>query len=350
MATTSIEWTEQTWNPVVGCTKVSPGCAHCYAETMAARLKGMALADIKAGRDPGKKRHYIDAIDDKGRWSGKLIPVPEALADPFSWKKPRRVFVNSMSDLFHESLPVEFIASVFGVMSFAPEHTFQVLTKRASLMYDFFMRYHAGDYLDNLNWWIDEACSALDPKYTKGIRNRCQYKLPLPNVHPGVSVENQQQAMKRIPFIARTPAAVRWLSVEPLLGSITFGCTCFVCDNTTRGGGGVCRACGKPTAWRSMDWIVVGGESGSGARACDIDWIRSIVRQCHKVKIPCFVKQVGTHVIDTRATVANDCPENECWPAGTRTKGQRIMLNDRKGGDPLEWPHDLRIRQYPAVK
>lgn len=288
--TSKIEWTDTTWNPCVGCTKVSPGCAHCYAETMAKRLRAMAEADIAAGKDPGRKRHYLKVVDDRGRWNGHVEPVPEALADPLGWKKPRRVFVNSMSDLFHEDVPDDFIDRVFAVMALAPRHTFQVLTRRPERM---------ASYLKTtgLHNRIELTADALRPG--KGHPSfggkHLLPDLPLPNVWLGVSVERQQEADERIPHLLRCPAAVRFLSCEPLLGALDL-----------RHG----------ESHPRVDWVITGCESGPKRRAYCVEWDRAIQRQCESAGVAFFRKQT--------------------------------IIGGRVSHDMGEWPADLRVRQMPA--
>jgi protein gp37 len=242
-ATTSIEWTMRTWGIIIGCSMISPGCIRCYAELWAKRLKAMALADIARGRNPGRKRHYIEVINDHGRWNGKVVLVPEALGDPRKWKQPKGkepllVFVNSMSDLFHETLPVETIRLVCEVMRDVPRHIYQVLTKRADRM--------------------RELLSGPLREFAE-----------LPNIWWGVSVENRRHGLPRIEELRRTPAAVRFLSVEPLLedlGQINL---------------------------KEIDWLIVGGESGCCPRPMDANWVRSLRDQCQNANVPFFFKQWG---------------------------------------------------------
>jgi protein gp37 len=210
---TSIEWTQLTWNPVTGCTKVSPGCKNCYAERMAKRLQGMGVSQYRDGF--------------------KVTLAPNALAAPFGWAKPRLVFVNSMSDLFHESVPYDYIRRVFAVMLATPQHTYQILTKR--------------------HLRLEELASHLPWP---------------PNVWMGVSVEDQH-ATYRIPSLVSTPARLRFLSIEPLIGAIT---------NLTL---------------KRINWVIVGGESGPGARPLSKLWVENIHRQCVKQNVPFFFKQWG---------------------------------------------------------
>lgn len=209
----NIEWTEMTWNPVTGCTKISPGCKHCYAETMAKRLVAMGSPRYRNG-------FKISLQDD-------LIDLPKR------WRNPRTIFVNSMSDLFHPDIPVEFIQRVFNTMNDCPQHVFQVLTKRAERLVEL-----ANDVTWSPNIWI------------------------------GVSVENQKYAV-RSNYLRQVPAQVRFLSVEPLLGPIP--------DLPLDG----------------IHWVIVGGESGRGARPMERMWVQQIFRQCRAAKVPFFFKQWG---------------------------------------------------------
>jgi protein gp37 len=209
-----IEWTEQTWNPTVGCTKVSPGCKHCYAETMARRLKAMGVQGYENGF--------------------RLTLIPERLAEPLERRKPTTYFVNSMSDLFHEKVPFDYIRRVFDVMAHAPQHKFQILTKRAERM----------------------------AEYCRGV------EVP-DNVWLGVSVENRKYGVPRIAVLRTIQAGVRFLSVEPLLedvGAINL---------------------------EGIHWVIVGGESGHKARPMRKEWVDSVKRQCDQAEVAFFFKQWG---------------------------------------------------------
>lgn len=264
---TGIEWSNATWNPVTGCTKVSPGCDHCYAETLAERFRGT----------PG--HHYERGFD--------LTLRPERLDQPLRWRRPRRIFVNSMSDLFHDDIPDEYIARVFAVMARARQHTFQVLTKRHGRMRSLL----DADGL-RLLWATRDEDTAEALTATLW---------PLPNVWLGVSVEDQRWADIRIPALLDTSAAVRWISAEPLLGPIQLRPEWIVPELMAFGGNGA-------VLFPRLAWVVVGGESGSGARPMRPDWARSLRDQCHAAGTAFFFKQWGEF-----APARND----EAWQVGT---------------------------------
>lgn len=330
----AIEWTDATWNPTRGCSRVSEGCRNCYAEVMAARFSkrgqwGHAFAEMKGGDH---------------RWTGRVQLVESQLDLPLHWKKPRRIFVNSTSDLFHESLPGEVIDRVFAVMALAPQHTFQALTKRAERMRTF-----CSDPLTRARVWdaADKMCCDLDlPEFSPRERYLNKGKedadWSLSNVWLGVSVEDQVRADERIPLLLQTPAAVRFISAEPLLGplSLTDSCNGAYFADFLRG-----------KRWHDadhgamenglphLDWVIVGGESGPGARAFNIEWARSILSQCTAANIPCFVKQLGSNPRRVGNKIGDTgfvaCPS--------------LYLKAKKGGDWSEWPEDLRVRKFPKV-
>ena len=325
----AIEWTDATWNPIRGCSLVSDGCRSCYAMKQAHRFSGK-----------GQAYEGLTRLGPNGpTWTGKIALIEDALDEPLHWKKPRRVFVNSMSDLFHEGVPAEFIERVFSVMALAERHTFQVLTKRA----------------DRMRAWF--TARRFDVKgfavlQTESGDGHYAFPWPLPNVWLGVSVENQHFADERIPLLLQTPAAVRFISAEPLLGPVdlrkvsdsqhgpdwhpligwktryqhkaqspdecSLGVESSSCD---------ARGVQHP----KLDWVIVGGESGPDARLFDLALARSIVQQCKAAGVPVFVKQLGTAFAIQQPT----------WSTARR--------HDRKGGDPSEWPADLRIREFPAA-
>ena len=248
-----IQWTGSTWNPTTGCDRTSPGCDNCYALSLAARLKRM-----------GQPKYQQDG---DARTSGPgfgLTLHQDALSAPLGWRAPRLVFVNSMSDLFHEDVPLDFIRQVFDVMRRTPQHTYQVLTKRSKRL----------------------AAVAADIDWPA-------------NVWMGVSVESDRYTF-RVGHLRSVPAAVRFLSCEPLIGPL------------------------PSLDVEGMDWVIVGGESGKHARRLELAWVRAIRKQCKARGVKVFVKQLGTD-----------------WSVNAG-------LGRTHGGDWSEWPKDLRVREFPA--
>jgi protein gp37 len=300
-----IEWTNETWNPVVGCSKVSPGCKNCYAEKMAFRQGHMGTPK------------YQGIADDFG-WTGNIFCDEPALEKPLHWKKPRMIFVCSMGDLFHKAVPFEFIDKVFAVMALCPQHTFQVLTKRAERMMEYLTKKHTGNWSGPVQTITRIHREAVDIDNKLYYSPERSYQWPLPNVWLGVTAENQEQADKRIPLLLQTPAAVRFVSVEPMLGSMDFGfcpdVIAGICNYETADS---CDACGKGPAITQIDWVICGSESGPNARYCDIENIRSVVKQCKSANVPVFVKQIHLN-------------------------GKAKAIKDIN-----QFPEDLRIREFP---
>lgn len=259
---TGIEWTDATWNPIRGCSRVSEGCRNCYAEGVANRFKG-----------PGQPYHGL--IARTGQWNGAVMVVEHLLDWPLRKRKPMRIFVNSMSDLFHENLPDEWIDQVFAVMALAKQHTFQVLTKRPERMLRYFTDLGLRSELIGVE---AEAIGGID-RHDEALQQR--WPLPLPNVWLGVSVEDQATADERIPLLLQTPAAVRWISAEPLLGSVDL--SPWLSANALH------EIDGGPR----LDWVVVGGESGRNARPMHPDWVKSLRDQCKVFDVPFLFKQHG---------------------------------------------------------
>jgi protein gp37 len=255
----SIEWTDETWNPVTGCSKVSPGCDNCYMFAMYPRLKAMRVPGYEASPDVVQLKR-------------------DRLNLPLSWNKPRRVFVNSMSDAFHRDIPDYYLLLMFQVMKQSIDHAghvFQILTKRPGRA---------------VAWWQEHGSYFPDgwPE----------------NIWLGTSVENQKYA-PRLTVLARVPAPVRFVSVEPLLGPVDL------------------------TAWLSegsLSWVIAGGESGQRARSMDLKWLDSLKSQCEENSVPLFVKQLGTY-----------------WARG-------MGSSDPKGGSPADWPERIVSREYPIMK
>ena len=330
-----IEWTDATWNPVTGCTKVSQGCKNCYAERDWARLvhlpayHGRAFTDVECH--------------------------PERLDQPLRWKRPRRIFVNSMSDLFHEDIPDEFLAQVFAVMAATPDHTYQALTKRPARMLALLDNPGFSDLVDDL----------------MHIHTHSDADWPLPNVWLGVSVEDQATADERIPLLLQTPAAVRWISAEPLLGPIEL----HALPHLHGYGSPHCSECGYPVTIDALngytacgpsacdgprvdtlDWVVAGGESGPKARPTHPDWFRLLRDQCKAAGVPFLFKQWGEWSpqedtllhgkIDARliekahiyyGTAAGFCPAEGVFRFGKKAAGRLLdgMLHD-------EYPEDAK--------
>lgn len=264
---TKIQWTDETWNPSVGCSKVSTGCENCYAERMARRQIAMG------------NKQYKGTVDERGKWTGKTNLVESQLAKPLRWRKPRKVFVCSMGDLFHESVPDESIEEVFAVMALADKHTFQVLTKRPDRMRAFLAddgdRYHWA-MIEGHAQRIHHMRTGEDPSMWLAVHG------PLPNVWLGTTVENQAAADERIPHLLSTPAAVRFVSCEPLVGAVDLSGYMdegwFYNEEPLDG---------------PLDWVIAGGESGPGARPMHPDWARSLRDQCQAAGVPFFFKQHG---------------------------------------------------------
>lgn len=249
MSRSKIEWTDRVWNPVTGCTKVSAGCKNCYAEGIAKRFWG--------------ERKFTD-----------IILHHDRLEQPLHWKKPARVFVNSMSDLFHEDVPFEFIDKVFDIMYKARQHTFQILTKKPARLLEYSDKRHLDVLKEGADYWI------------------CPEHIWL-----GVSVENQEQADKRIPLLLQVPSKVKFLSIEPMLENIFVGI--FL------------------AGLEKLNWVIVGCESGPNRRECKIEWVTKIVDACCFCRVPVFVKQV--------------------------------QINGKVVKDINQFPADIRLRQYPRV-
>lgn len=277
---TGIEWTHvpgytgETWNPVRGCTKVSPGCKHCYAETFAERWRGVADHPYEQGFD--------------------LRLVPDKLGEPLRAKRPRAYFVNSMSDLHQEGVSEFYIRQTYAVMQAAKHHLFMVLTKRAERMRD------AAIMLSMMRQASTVSVGGVDLPRAHGVPS---------NVWLGVSVEDRKYGLPRVDILRTIPAAVRFLSIEPLLEDL------------------------GPLDLTGIHWVIVGGESGPGARPFDIDWAETIVQQCVEQGTPVFLKQLGA--VPVRSF--GDMPI-------------KILLKSKKGSDEAEWPAHLRgLKQFPKI-
>lgn len=351
---TGISWTHtvhpdgsvtkgSTWNAVRGCSRVDDGCINCYAEDMAHRFNGPGL--------PYEGLTVVNQSTGEPRWNGKVMLVEKHLLDPLRWQKPRRIFVNSMSDFFHPAIPDEWRDKMFAVMALCPQHTFQILTKREDEMWHYF---------------VDNETSPLEMQTHSRVAEQAEYirkansrmslpqvnsyvpGWPLPNVWLLVSANDQASADKRIPVLLRTPAAVRGVSLEPMTGPIDLmrprtdlvQCACgheawtaFIdeslsldlleCDDRDSDGA----PCGAEfeaiSLLRDLDWVIVGGESGPKARPFREEWALDIKQQCAAAGIAFYFKQYGSNAF-----------------TGANVHG--------KGDDPAEWPSDLQCQQFPG--
>lgn len=303
-----IEWTDASWSPIVGCSRKSEGCRNCWSERFLARFGGIQ----------GHKFEGLSRYTEEGpRWSGTVRLAEDSLEEPLRWKKPRKIFVCSTSDLFHEKVQDEWIDKVFAVMALSTQHTFQVLTKRPQRM----NAYLSGSTPTRIQALMDQPTWINLPAGRSYPRMAQQW--PLPNIWLGVSCEDQKTADERIPLLLQTPAAVRWISAEPLLGPVE------IFHKMT---GDILHSSGDDYNPDGLNWVVVGGESGPKARSFHLDWARDIIAQCHAAHdgVPVFVKQLGSNTIF-----------NGAYP------GARFHLENKKGGDIEEWPADLRIREFP---
>lgn len=291
MIKSAIEWTETTWSPVIGCTKVSQGCKHCYAERE---------VDTRWSKNP------------KSVWFGRsftdVLCRPDQLDVPLHWKKPRRIFVCPRADLFHEDVPFDFIDDVFAVMAMAQQHTFQVLTKRP----------------DRMLAYLSQA-----EKYVRvEIRYHPQAETmqwPLKNVHIGTSIEDQPTADERIPLLLQTPAAVRWISAEPLLGPISLRWLDAFPENAPASATHPSGQTNHLDGLRRLDWLVAGGESGPDARPMHPQWVRTLRDQCATAGVPFLFKQWGEWL------PARELPDN------TSMTGDRWANVNAKTGAVYKW-------------
>ncbi len=288
MNKTKIQWADAVWNPTVGCSKKSTGCARCYAEIMANRLAHI----------PATAARYAGTTKD-GWWTGKVNTFTESLDEPRHWKKPRTVFVDSMSDLFHERVPFAFILCVYDIMMGCLQHTFQILTKRPDRALEFY------------RYWEDL------PIHAHG-----QY--PPKNIWLGVSAENQQTADERIPILLQIDAAVRFVSCEPLLGPI----------DLARAGNNSC------VEWHEnggIGWIIAGGETGPDARPMHPAWVHALRDQCQASGVPFFFKHWGEWLPDNQVIEHN----KRHWPRFSKAQFGTLDI----GG---EWTPDVYPAKFPV--
>lgn len=337
---TGISWTEATWNPIRGCLRVSDGCRFCYAEVVAGRFggpgqpyEGLTKPFVLKGQSQGKTSVEPEI---EHRWNGAVQLVESHLFDPIKWRKPKVIFVNSMSDLFYEKIPLDYVDRIMAVMVLAQHHTFQVLTKRADRM---------RDYLNDpeMPERVMAYCESMKPSgLWNGNVYQARYWLideprPIPHIWWGVSAEHQAAADERVPALLDANAAVRFVSYEPALGPIDF--SAIEADgyriDAIRGGihddeNGLISTGGKDVP--ALDWIIIGGESHQDkkrARPFDIAWARSLIRDAQdEGHSAIYVKQLGSNPVD------GETP---------------LVIPGRKSDEPALWPEDVRIQQYPEA-
>lgn len=346
MADTKLEWTDRVWNPFRGCRRVSPGCENCYAEKIAGRWSRA-----------GAPYHGVVTLSQRSgeaRWNGEAVVVQHLIGEPFRWgKKPLRCFVNSMSDLFYDGFSFVDIAAVFGVMAATPHITYQVLTKRAWRMRQWFLAYQgARECLEEAKRLLGKDAT---PKELAALDAVPRDIWPLPNVWLGCSVEDQQRADERMPDLVQTPAHVRFVSQEPQLTAVSYGidlgattnCFGLLSCATCYGRGSVSKGTYDLDGWRveqecpapgclnglAIHQVILGGESGTGARPCDLTGMSATAQQLKSAGVKVFVKQAGSAPM-------------------IRTDGGELVpvkLLHRKGADLREVPSvlGLHLREFP---
>ncbi|MFD1328258.1 phage Gp37/Gp68 family protein [Mycoplana ramosa] len=326
---TKIEWTDATWNPITGCSVVSAGCTNCYA---------MKLAGTRLKHHPSRVGLTKDSKAGPV-WTGEVRLNSEWLDQPLRWSRPRMIFVCAHGDLFAEGVPDAWIDQVFAVMALCPQHTFQVLTKRPERMREYLTR-PAGnglpDVRNHLAWEVTAGVmNAYLPGWKKEAPNGKRRSRaiaafsswPLTNVWLGVSVEDQRRADERIPVLLDTPAALRWISAEPLLGALRLRDFLPTCAQYCAHG---CTASGDQECDRhlpKLDWVVVGGESGAGARPMQPEWAESLRDQCAAADVPFLFKQWGNH------KPTSDC-NGRYMIAATKKEAGRLLDGIEHNGFP----------------
>lgn len=289
---TKIEWTDESWNPIVGCSKVSAGCLNCYAEKMAHRIAHIEQA--RYNTEDRKNFKYGNVVfwgpeEKHGKWNGDVYFDEKTLTKPLHWKKPRMVFANSMGDMFHPSVLFEWIDKVLAVMALCPQHTFQVLTKHADRMLEYFTAKNRScppSAMEQYSKWTTEECIGVEADVAPNMN------WPLPNLWLGVTAENQEQADKRIPILLQTPAAVRFVSCEPMLEAVDF-----------------------QEYWNDISWYILGCESGAKRRKISKADFRKTFYSIDSLKPKVFVKQ--------------------------------MEINGKVCTDINQFPQELQVREYP---
>ncbi|NJK70614.1 MAG: DUF5131 family protein [Microcoleus sp. SU_5_3] len=288
MTQTKIQWTDRTWNPVVGCQLNSPECDNCYAKELAQSARMQQFPQYQQVKD----------------WN-KAVFAPSQLLKPLTWKRPLMVFL-SMGDLFFNTINDEELDRIFAICALTPHHTYQFLTKFPIRMQKYIQQ-GARNRIRMMAVDIGRE-QQLEPKIYEPYET-CEFEWPLPNIWLGTSVGLQNSVECKVPWLQKTHAAVRFLSCEPLLESIDLR-----------------------SHLTNIDWVIVGGESGNKARPCHVEWIRSVIDQCKLANVPVFVKQLGAVAIESKGYFFENHGNYE------------LKLRDRKGGDMQEWPIDLRFK------
>jgi protein gp37 len=325
---TLIPWTDETWNPLVGCSKISIGCKECYAAEAAKSARLQQFPQYQKVKE----------------WNGTIEFVENQLVKPLSWRSPKKVFVCSMSDIFHKNVKDEWLDKIFAVMALAKQHTFQVLTKRPERIRPY-LQQGAKQRIRRGAVDLGRELKLAQKRYE--AYETCDFDWPLPNVWLGTSVENQQAAVDRIPLLLDAPVAVRFLSCEPLLEELNLvsherqnGIYNYLLNTweprISGAGGAVAGGRISPFTDKSINQVIIGGESGSSARPCHIEWIRSLVRQCQQTKTAVFVKQWGSQAINSTPYID-----------GVVQTHFQVKLKNPKGGDITELPLDIQIREFP---
>lgn len=314
-----IGWTDATWPIVAGCEYESPGCSNCWAVRDSWRLAHNPHLVVSSAFTGTVRKTDAGALV----WTGLVRPLPQRLVWPLKWRKARKIFVCSQSDLFHPKVPFDFIAAAFGVMAMANWHTFQVLTKHPRRALEFFhwLNEQQGGALETCLWLSRRMVGpAVADPLTPYVDKLPAW--PLENVWFGVTIEDQTRAEERLPLLLRMPVAVRWISAEPMLEALDLE-TIPV----------------PPSYLGDIDWVVCGGESAqtrANTRPFDTGWARDLLLQCRNAKVAFFMKQLGTVPITQRGALAT----TPFLPAG---KSSRY-----KWDEPEHWPEDLRVQEFPA--
>lgn len=331
-----IAWCDATINPCYGCSPVSPACDHCYAARLADRMAhNVAVCQ------------YYEGLTDRGaQWTGRVNLFPGQMEQALRWRRPRRIFLGSMTDLFHEAVPDEFLDQIFACVALAPRHTFLVLTKRPERMRRYFTRFsrqHHTQVLERaaMAMFGEDAANAAGNALDGVLSEGHNVGWPMRNLWLGVTAEDQKRADERVPILLDTPAVQRFVSVEPMLGKIDL--TAIAHPEAYDAEVGLLDAlrgmtCDDDPTHPALDWIICGGESGPGARPMHLEWVRSLRDQCQGARVPFFLKQMGEYApcpagkckeVDPACKILNEQFGSSMCRVGKRTAGRLL--------DGVEW-------------